>query len=243
MPFQEVCALKQLDWDTPLPANFVQRWEKWVNGLENTNQNCFCQILFAGFKMNESVRSLGLYGFSDSSKKAYCAVVYLVSERYDCFVPKLLTSKTKVAPLKPLSIPRLELQAAVILARLMTSVKEALSPLTRSLEMKQCMFVDNTAVLYWIKQLKEYKSFVNNRKTEILKLTSAEQWFYCKIKINPTDLGTKGQSASELKVNKLWHEGPEFLRSAPENWPEFVSKVMVSPDEEVLCEIKGYKPQ
>ena len=76
---------------------------------------------------------------------------------------------------------------------------------------------------------------------EILKLTSAEQWFYCKKKINPADLGTKGQSASELKVNKLWHEGPEFLRSAPKNWPEFVSKVMVSPDEEVLCEIRGYK--
>ena len=125
--------------------------------------------------MNKSVRSLGLYGFSDSSRKAYCAVVYLVSERYDCFVPKLLTSKTKVAPLKPLSIPRLELQAAVILARLMTSVKEALNLLTRSLEMKQCTLVDNTAVLYWIKQLKEYKPFVNNRKTEILKLTSAEQ--------------------------------------------------------------------
>ena len=107
--------------------------------------------------------------------------------------------------------------------------------------MKQCMFVHNRAVLYWIKQLKECKPFVNNRKTEILKLTSAEQWFYCKTKINLADLGTKGQSASELKVNKLWHEGPEFLRSAPENWPEFVSKVMVSPDEEVLCEIKGYK--
>ena len=165
-----------------------------------------------------------------------------LSESYDCFVPKLLTSKTKVAPLKPLSMLRLELQAAVILARLMTSVKEALNPLTRSLEIKQCMFVDNTAVLYWIKQLKEYKPFVNNRKTEILKLTSAEQWFYCKTKINPADLGTKGQSASELKVNKLWHEGPEFLRSSPENWLEFVSKViMVSPDQEVLCEIKGYK--
>ena len=123
--FQEVCALKKLDWDTPLPANFVQKWEKWVNELENTNQIVFARCYFAGFKMNQSVRSLGLYGFSDSIKKAYCAVVYLVSERYDCFVPKLLTSKTKVAPLKPLSIiPRLELQAAVILARLMTSVKE-----------------------------------------------------------------------------------------------------------------------
>ena len=239
--FQEVCALKELDWYTPLPTNFVQRWEKWVNELENTDQIVFARCYFAGFKMNESARSLGLCGFSDSSKRAYCAVVYLVSERYDCFVPRLLTSRTKVAPLKPLSIPRLELEAAVILARLMASVKEALNPLTRSLEMKQCMFVDNTAVLYWIKQLKEYKPFVNNRKTEILKLTSAEQWFYCKTKINPADLGTKGQSASELKVNKLWHEGPEFLRSAPENWPEFVSKVMVSRDEEVLCEIKGYK--
>ena len=117
-----------------------------VNELENTNQIIFARCYFAGFKMNESVRSLGLYRFSDSSKKAYCAVVYLVSEGYDCFVPKLLTSKTKVAPLKPWSI-RLELQAAVILARLMTSIKEALNPLTRSLEMKQCMFVNNSAVL------------------------------------------------------------------------------------------------
>ena len=146
-----------------------------MNVLEDTNQIVFARCYFAGFNMNESARSLGLYGFLDSSKKAYCAVVYLVSEHYDCFVPKLLTSKTKVAPLKPLSIPRLELQAAVILVRLMTSVKEALNPLPRSVEMKQCMFVDNIVVLYWIKQLKEYKPFVNNRKTEILKLTSAEQ--------------------------------------------------------------------
>ena len=239
--FQEVCALKELDWDTPLPANFAQTWEKWVNKLENTDQIVFARCYFAGFEMNESARSPGLYGFSDSSKKAYRAVVYLVSERYNCFVPKLLTPKTKVASLKPLSIPWLELQAAVILARLMTSVKEALNPLTRSVEMKQCMFGDNTKVLYWMKQLKECKPFVNNRKTEILKLTSAEQWFYCKTKLNPADLGTKGQSASELKVIKLWRRGPEFLRSAPENWPEFVSKVMVTPDEEVLREIKGYK--
>ena len=183
-----------------------------MNELENTNQIVFARCYFAGFKqgfkMNESARSLGLYGFSDSLKKAYCAVVYLVSEGYNCFVPKLLTSKTKVAPLKPLSIPRLELQAAIILARLMTSVKEALNPFNWVSSMKQCMFVDKTEVLYWIKQLKEYKPFVNNRKTEILKLTSAEQWFHCKTKINPADLGTKGQSASELKVNKLWHEGP-----------------------------------
>ena len=98
-----------------------------MNELENTDQIVFARCYFAGFKMNESVRSLGLYGFSDSSKKTYCAVVYLVSERYDCFVPKLLASKTKVASLKPLSIPRLELQAAVILARLMTSVKKHLA--------------------------------------------------------------------------------------------------------------------
>ena len=97
--FQEVCALKELDWDTPLPANFVQRWEKWVNELENTNQIVFAICYFAGFKMNESARSLGLCGFSDSSKKAYCAVVYLVSERYDCFVPKLLTSKVSTRKL------------------------------------------------------------------------------------------------------------------------------------------------
>ena len=58
--FQEVCALKELDWDTSLPANFVQRWEKWVNELENTNQIVFARCYFAGFKMNESARTLGL---------------------------------------------------------------------------------------------------------------------------------------------------------------------------------------
>ena len=138
--FQEVCALKELDWDTPLPINVVQRWEKWVNELENTNQIVFARCYFAGFKMNESARSLSLYGFSDGSKKAYCAVVYLVSE---LFCTKIVDIQNKSGPTKTLVIPRLELQAAVILARLMTSIKEALNPLTRSLEMKQCMFVEH----------------------------------------------------------------------------------------------------
>ena len=86
---------------------------------------------------DEQLENVGLYVFSDASKKAYCAAIYLVSETSIRNSSGLLTSETKVAPLKGQTIPRLELLGTVILARLMTSVREALDVVTVSLPVNE----------------------------------------------------------------------------------------------------------
>ena len=130
---------------------------------------------------------------------------------------------------------------AVILVRLMTSVREALDVVNASLSVNECYFVDSTAVHFWIKNSKEYKQFVQNRKDEINKLTAPEQRNYCETKKNPADIGTRGQSAIKLKENDLWLKGPERSILPPENWPEYVNKVTITPDEDILREIRGGK--
>ena len=86
-----------------------------------------------------------------------------------------------------------------------------------SLPVNECYFVDSTTVLFWIKNSKEYEQFVQNRKDEINKLTHPEQWHYCETKKNPTDIGTRRQSAIKLKENNLWLKGSEWLTLSPEN--------------------------
>ena len=116
----------------------------------------------------------------------------------------------------------------------MASVWEALDVVIASLPVNECYFVDSTTVLFWIKNSKEYKQFVQNRKDKIDKLTHPEQWPYCETKENPADIGTRGQSAIKLKENNLWLKGPA-------NWPEYVNKVTITPDEDILREIRGSK--
>ena len=83
------------------------------------------RCVYAG--LEEGVTSYAIHGFRDASEKAYCAVVYLVLEvSGDCF-PFFVSSKTRLAPLTRKSNPRLELLSGVILARLVSSVKEALA--------------------------------------------------------------------------------------------------------------------
>ena len=78
--FQEVCALKGYDWDKPLPDEFIRKWENWVQDLENANSVVFARCYFADVMRDEQLENVGLYGFSDASKKVYCAAIYLVSK-------------------------------------------------------------------------------------------------------------------------------------------------------------------
>ena len=123
---QEITVLK-LGWDTPLPEHIIQQWKYWVNQLEATRT---IKIPRCYFSDQGNVISYDLQGFCDASTKAMCALIYLICtyDSGDC-QSTLLTSKAKVAPLKKLSISRLELTAAVILSRLIKTVQIALSSL------------------------------------------------------------------------------------------------------------------
>lgn len=144
-----------------------------------------------------------LHGFGNASKKAYCAMVYLVYHT-ECGKThvRLVASQTRVAPLKELSIPRLELLSARILAQLMSTIRNALLSQLKVNGVRY--WLDRETALSWIQNKGEWKQFVRHSVNEILKLSSKEDWSYCPTEENPADIGSRGVIASQLKEDKLW---------------------------------------
>ena len=75
--------IEKYDWDKPLPDEFILKWENWVQDLENANFVVLAHCYFADVMRDEELENVGLYGFSDASKKAYCAEIYLVKSQLD----------------------------------------------------------------------------------------------------------------------------------------------------------------
>lgn len=136
----------------------------------------------------------------------YCAVAYLRTTKSDgtCTV-SLTSAKTKVSPLKWVTLHRMELLGALIGAK----VGNYLS------NVKWHFWTDSMIIIHWIKSTsKQWKPFVANRIAEIQSLTLLENWRHCKGKENPADHGTQGLNAEKLAVDKLWWNGPSWLHSA-----------------------------
>ena len=143
----------------------------------------------------ECVTQCFLHGFGDASKKAFCTMVYFVYRTVDGQAHvRLVASKTRVAPLKELSIPRLELMSARILAQLVNMTRNALQ---WQLKIDGVRFwLDSKMAQSWIQNKGEWKQFVRHRVNEILSLTNKEEWAYCPTGENPADLGSRGALAS-----------------------------------------------
>ena len=133
--------------------------------------------------------------------KAYGAVAYLQDDRNTA----LVMAKTRVAPVKELTLPQLELMAAVIGARLVHHLRD-------TLEYKDItLWSDSQIVLQWLKTSKLLKRFISNRIGEIKQLTINCNWKYCPTNCNPADLLTRGMNAKQFMENSLWKYGPEWL--------------------------------
>ena len=128
-----------------------------------------------------------------------------------------VASKTKVAPLQSLSIPRLELMAAVLGKQLALSIAEILN-----IDKEFITFwTDSTSVLWWVKGYsRQFKPFIANRIGEIQTSTNPNTWRYVPTKENPADYLTRGTTLTELSQLKIWWEGPIFLSQDKSNWPQ-----------------------
>ena len=159
--------------------------------------------------------------------KAYCAVVYLVCATNEGIYAKWLASESRVAPLKTLTIPRLELMSARILAQLMETVKKALES---QLEISRIKYwLDSRTALCWIQNRGEWKQFVHHRVNEILKLSNEKDWGHCPGEENPADISSRGTLGSKLTEEKLWWCGPEWLTQKEDKWLP-MTKDMDTPD-------------
>ncbi|KAI8422683.1 hypothetical protein MSG28_006454 [Choristoneura fumiferana] len=159
-----------------------------------------------------------LHVFCDASTKAMCAVAYW---RWTCngnvFVA-FIASKCRVAPVKPLTVPRLELQAALLAARLADTIirEHKLSVLQRF------FWSDSTTVLHWINNdAKNYKTFVANRLGEIDEVTSSKEWRYVPTELNVADIATR-ETYDDATFKSQWLGGPTFLRDDESSWPRHV---------------------
>ena len=162
--------------------------------------------------------SIELHGFGDASVPAYGSCIYIRVDYGDQVNVHLLSSKTRVAPLKPLTIPRKELLSALLTARLINSVKSALEQFIH-IKSVNC-WLDSSIALHWIKNNQdEYKQFIENRRQEIWKLVEPASFNYCPTGENPADLTSRGLPLSKLKQNSLWLHGPKFLTLPLDQWP------------------------
>ena len=167
--FQELC-VENIGWDDELPPDKLERWNNWLSSLINVGSIVIPRCLYG--KNAGEILHCSLHGFADASLKGYCATVYFVYETKEGVFSQLVCSKTRVAPLKALSIPRLELMSARILATLMKTVSSALSSYC-SIE-ERYLWLDSKTALFWINNRNEWKQFVQYRVYEILRLSSSE---------------------------------------------------------------------
>ena len=164
----------------------------------------------------KTVDTVTLHTFVDASENAYGAVTYARYTYQDESVStNLVAAKTRVAPSKALSIPRLESMAAVLGVRLASKITNVLD-----LKMDQMMFwSDSVNVLWWVRgRSRKFKPFVANRVGEIQSITDPVQWRYVPTSVNPADILSRGMSATELLDSSKWWRGPGFLQLPEDAW-------------------------
>ena len=159
-----------------------------------------------------------LLGFSDASRLAYSAVVYmhLVTKSGQISV-KILMYKTKVAPIKTISISNIELCAAALLTKLILFVVQSL----QLDDMPIFCWTDSTTVLDWLqKKPITLPVFVANRISTIQTPLSSAFWNRFSSKQNPADCASRGLTAEKLVKFSLWWKCPAWLSSSREAWPQ-----------------------
>ena len=199
-------------WDEVVPNDLKREWLQWYKQVKDIGKIRISRHL--GLNKNET---FSLHVFCDASKQAYAAVVYVRTRKNDEISVQLVVSKTRVSPLRGLTIPKLELMGSTIAVRLAKKVAEVLE-----VDIKNVTFwSDSHNVLFWLKRpAKFFKPFVSNRVGEIQSVTNPDQWRYINTKINPADIPSRGEAVEDLKNNDRWWHGPEFLRLNETEWPK-----------------------
>lgn len=193
---------QKIDWDDNVPSEIENKWQRFRQSFCKLNElRIPRRIMCESFNVE-------IHGFCDASQSAYSAVVYCKSNSSSGQIQvNLICSKTKVAPLKSQTIPRLELCGAVILARLMNQLSNSLT-----IKPKLFFWSDSKIVLCWLKlQPIQLNTFVSHRINEIQTLTNINNWFHVASKDNPADIASRGLFPDLLISSDLWWKGPSWL--------------------------------
>ena len=170
-----------------------------------------------------------IHTFCDASQNAYATVIFLRCIDDKKIYVQLLGAKSRLAPKKNLTIPRLELLACVLGTRLTTFIIKALNITA----VPAYYWTDSSTVLAWIRRNDQWGTFVGNRIREICKFTESDQWHFVPGQLNAADLPSRGCSPEQLLKTRWW-EGPEWLKLPEKKWPQ----TDVTPNEELVMKEK-----
>ena len=211
---QDLCR-EDIGWDDTIPDQYQTRWAKWLSELP----------LLERFKVNRCVKppefgtvtSQQVHLFSDASSMGYGTVAYLrlcdESNRIHC---TFLMGKARLAPIKSVTIPRLELTAATISIRVGEMLKREVDG-----DPEFVYHTDSTTVLRYIaNERQRFHVFVANRVQLIRDHSHLNQWKYVDSKENPADDASRGLNGLALLEGQRWLEGPEFLWKPKSEWPQ-----------------------
>ncbi|XP_063378248.1 uncharacterized protein LOC134665279 isoform X1 [Cydia fagiglandana] len=206
--------LCRFDWDSEVPEEVASAWRRYI--LTHTQH--IHSLRIPRYVMNASAHCTQLHFFCDASQSAYGACAYVRSlsgHNNEVITVHLLCSKSKVAPLKSVTIAKLELLGALLAARLYAKVIKSLKVKFDSVY----FWCDSTIVLGWVRMSPHtLKTFVQNRVSEINELTGSAQWLHVSSKNNAADLVSRGLELDALINNSFWFNGPPFLHEPESDW-------------------------
>ncbi|GFY36788.1 integrase catalytic domain-containing protein [Trichonephila clavipes] len=190
-----------LDWDDEISSEILNRWNRFQAEI-----SCLKQIKVPRYVQTQNAKHCKIHGFCDASSKAYSDVIYLrvVSDSPHLF---LMASKTRVAPVQTISLPKLEFCGTLLLAELLDTFKKSLN-----ITHDTYLWCDSTITLSWINNPPvKGNQFVQHRVGNIHALTSEESWHHTPGKLNPADWATRGLYPKQLLENSEWVAGPKWL--------------------------------
>ena len=206
---------RKIEWDELVPPEILETWEQWRSELAVLTTVHLPRYYYP---KSSKVTSVQLHGFSDASENAYAGVVYLrsVDESNHIHV-SLITSKTKVSPIKRLTIPRLELCGANFLADVLDHVRRVLDIPIDHIH----AWTDSTIVLSWLEgNPRRFKTYVGNRVSRIIDVIPPTRWKHVRSQDNPADCASRGMLPSQLVDHNLWWYGPDWLQLDASHWPK-----------------------
>lgn len=215
---QELCRTKY-EWDDRIPETLRHQWNLWLGSLQNLNdfqvERCIKPLNFG------EVTSAQLHHFADASELGFGTVAYLLMENHrgnqHC---AFAMGKARVAPVKSVTVPRLELTAATMAARMDNMLKSELDLILQEF----VFWTDSTSVLKYLnKESTRFRTFVANRVTAIRELSKVSQWRYVNYSSNPADIASRGLTVDAFLKANSWLTGPSFLTKPESEWPKMPS--------------------
>ena len=225
-----------LGWDDTLSTENRDECIEMIADLKHLAKLTLPRCIAPPLKEIERVQ---LHLFTDASEMAYAAVVYIrIIDTTGKVFTNLVASKTRVAPIKTVSLPRLELCGAHLGIKLLNKIQEILD-LTALPKATTFGWTDSTIVLQWLAQLpRTWTCFVANRVSEIQQILPRDNWNHVKSSLNLADCASRGSSVNNLIQSQLWWHGPEWLAKPDDVWPQSPVPVTTKNQEEIDSEKK-----